>query len=437
MNKMWIVLKQEYLNVVKKKSFIIGIFLIPFLMITFTILPIFLVGKKSTKAENLSIVDRSQMQIGEKFKAEISQYKLNDSVTDYYNVIDLYEIDPANIVEFYYIDSFLSQQISENSLKYYLVINPNPQLADSNVYLVTNSQNFITFARFTGHLSKILTSIRLEDAKINIPADSLMRLAYQIDIATKDVKGKTVSFRTQFYTALILILIMYGMIFGYGQMVMRSIIEEKNSRIMEVLVSSVSPFQLMMGKIIGLCGATLTQVIVWLIIGGGLFLLRNILDINTSATIVIFNPIVVLFFVLLLFFGYLLFSTIFALLGSIVNSDKEAQPYLLPIVVMNMLPVLISVYIIQEPNSWINVTLSFIPFFTPTMMMMRLVVLEPSISTGYSFYSGIVGEATLAVIVLILSIFGLIWLTSKIFRIGILMYGKRPTLSEILKWIRY
>jgi ABC-2 type transport system permease protein len=437
MNKMWIVLKREYLNVVKKKSFIIGIFLIPILMITLTILPIFLVGKKSTSAENLSIIDRSQMKIGEKFKSAITQYKLSDSITDYYNVVNLYEIDPDNMDEFYNIDSILSQEITENTIKYYLVINQNPQMADSNVYLVTNSQNFVTFGRFTGHLSKILTSIRLEEANISIPADSLLKLAYQIDIATKDVKGETVSFRIQFYTALILILIMYGMIFGYGQMVMRSIIEEKTSRIMEVLVSSISPFQLMMGKIIGLCGATLTQVVIWLVIGGGLYLVKNSMDIESSATIVLFDPVVVMFFVLLLFFGYLLFSTVFALLGSIVNSDKEAQPYLFPIVMMNMLPVLIAIYIIQEPNSWINTTLSFIPFFTPTMMMMRLVVLQPSISSDFSFFSGIVGEASLAVVVLIISIFGLIWLTSKIFRVGILMYGKRPTIAEIFKWIKY
>jgi ABC-2 type transport system permease protein len=150
----------------------------------------------------------------------------------------------------------------------------------------------------------------------------------------------------------------------------------------------------------------------------------------------VFNPAIIVFFVLFLVSGYILYSTIFALIGSIVNSEKEAQSFVMPIAMLIILPIIIGIYVIQEPHSTLAVTLSLIPFLTPTMMMMRVVFLAPSLST-VSLFSGIIGEATLGFILVVITIVGMIWLTAKIFRIGILMYGKRPTLPEIIKWVKY
>jgi ABC-2 type transport system permease protein len=219
---------------------------------------------------------------------------------------------------------------------------------------------------------------------------------------------------------------------------MRSVIEEKTSRIMEVMVSSVSPFQLMMGKVIGLGAAAFTAVAIWVVFGVALYLGSGAfaIPIDPSTSKLIFHPVVVVFFVLFLISGYLLYSTLFALVGSIVNTEKEAQNYVMPITISIILPVILGLSVVQEPNSALAMTLSFIPLFAPTMMMMRIVFVAPA-TTRFSPFSGILGESILAFLIVVLATVGIIWLTAKIFRIGILMYGKRPTLPELIKWLKY
>jgi len=226
------------------------------------------------------------------------------------------------------------------------------------------------------------------------------------------------------------------MLFGYGQLVMRSVIEEKNSRIMEVLVSSVTPFQLMMGKILGLGAATFTQVGAWAVMGGIIYALRGVIDMDPSIGRIVFNPAIITFFVLFLSSGYLLYSSLFAIVGSICNNDKEAQSFISPMIISMILPFMVAIHVIQHPNSLLSVVLSFIPFLTPTMMCMRVIFIAPTL-TEYSLFSGIIGQAILGFILVSLTFVGVAWLAGKIFRIGILMYGKRPTLPEIIKWVRY
>lgn len=200
------------------------------------------------------------------------------------------------------------------------------------------------------------------------------------------------------------------------------------------MVSSVSPFQLMAGKIIGLGLASLTQVGIWVVIGLGIYQFRGNLSISADISDVLFNPILIFFFVVYLVLGYLLYSTIFALIGSIVNSEKESQGFIFPITMTVMLPIILSMYIIQEPNSLIATVLSLIPFMTPTMMVIRLNIMSP---TNFTFADPIVLQSVIGVILTVLTILGVIWFTGRIFRVGILMYGKRPTLPEIIRWIKY
>jgi len=138
--------------------------------------------------------------------------------------------------------------------------------------------------------------------------------------------------------------------------------------------------------------------------------------------------------VLYLILGYLMFSTLFALIGSIVNTDKEAQNFIFPITMTLLLPVIMAMYIVQEPDSTIATVLSLIPFFTPTMMIIRLNIAGSSV---FSFADPMIIQATLGLIITALATVAVIWITAKVFRVGILMYGKRPTLPEILRWIRH
>lgn len=438
MSKFWVIMKREYAQVVKKKSFIIGIFLTPALMAAFMLLPAWLAQKKSTTSEVLAVIDNSGGDVGQRFTDELKDYKLEDSDEPYYIVKEIFNIAPEDTTRFKQVDDSLRNLINEKELKYFLVIKPDPQLSDDSLYLVTNSDNFRSLSRFEYRLSNILSSIRLEKTNVNLPVDSVLTLTRRIDLKLQDTKGEAIPFQVKYFGGLIFVMLMFGMILTYGSMVMRSVIEEKNSRIMEVLVSSVSPFQLMLGKILGLGAATFTQVAVWIAVGAVLFFMGGSagLEITSGISRLVFNPMIVIFFVLFMIVGYVLFSTIFALIGSIVNNEKEAQSFIFPITMSLILPVMIGIHIVQEPFSMLSTVLSFIPIFAPTTMMLRIIFVAPTL-TEYSFVSGILGESILSFIILVIFTLIIVWLTARVFRVGILMYGKRPTLPEIVKWIKY
>jgi len=438
MSKFMVILKREYIQVVKKKSFIIGIFLTPVLMAAFMLLPAWLAQKKATSSEMMAVLDNSGTGMGERFAEALETYKLEDSDEAYYVVKNIFNVEPGDSVKFKALDDSLKTEINDKKLKYFLVIKPQPHLSDDSVYVVTNSDNFTTLKRFEYRLSNLISAVKLEQTDINLPVDSVLKLTRRIDLQTRNSKGEAIPFMVKYFGGFIFVMLMFGMIVTYGSLVMRSVIEEKNSRIMEVLVSSVSPFQLMLGKIIGLGAATFTQVAIWVLVGVGIFFISGSasLDISSDITRLVFNPMIVVFFVLFMIVGYLLYSTIFALIGSIVNNEKEAQSFIFPITMSLILPVMVGMHIIQEPNSTLSLALSYIPFFAPTTMMMRIIFLAPTV-TEYSLFSGILGESILSFIILVISTMIIIWLTAKIFRIGILMYGKRPTLPEIVRWIKY
>ncbi len=436
MHKFFIVFKHEYTQVVKKKSFLIGLIITPLFLGLMMFGPAMLAKQKSSTTEHLAVIDQSNENIGNEFVESIANYQLEDSTTAYYNVDKVFEIDTSNTEQFNRINDSLKNLIIEKDLKYLLVVTPLALTTDSGIYIVSSADNIVTYSRFRWQLSRIISSKRLELSEINIPIDSVLNMTQRIDLVTKDLKGTTVSLEKKFFIAFIFVMMIYMLILINGQMVMRSVIDEKNSRIMEVLVSSVTPFQLMLGKIFGLGAATLTQVLIWIIAGLTFATFGSGMSGNQTIQDIIFNPYLLIYFVIFFILGFLLYSTLFALLGAVVSNEKEAQNFLFPIVMCLILPIVIGMYIIQDPNSLVARILSFIPLFTPTMMVLRLNIIIPSLMSN-SFFQPAFYEATLAVIVLACSVVGVIWLTAKIFRVGILMHGKRVTLPEIIKWVKY
>jgi ABC-2 type transport system permease protein len=432
MNKMWIVIKREYAQVVKKKSFLIGIILTPLFMAFVTIVPMLLATKKSDTTENIAIIDLDRQGIGERFKQELAEYKLKDE-RPAYKVTDVFNIDPADSTEFTGRRKYLDSLINSGDLKSYIIVKDNIVESDSAI-LVAKSFAFSTINRFEYRMRNILAEKRLEKMAISVGIDSILDATRGIEFKQQAPGGKERDFLTMYLSSIIFIMIIFMTALGYGQTLMRSVIEEKNSRIIEVLVSSISPFQLMAGKVIGLGLASLTQVAIWFVMGLGLWSFRSSLAISSDVAGVIFNPVFLVFFIIYLILGYLLYSTLFALIGSIVNSDKEAQNFIFPITMSMLLPVMIAMYIVQEPDATVAVVLSLIPLFTPTMMVLRLNFTGVE---SFSLANPMVVQAIIGVILTFLATVGVIWITGKIFRVGILMYGKRPTLPEIIKWVKH
>jgi len=219
-------------------------------------------------------------------------------------------------------------------------------------------------------------------------------------------------------------MILYMTILLYGITIARGVIEEKSSRVVEILLSSVSPFQLMFGKILGIGSVGLTQYIIWGTFAMGLSAFVTSL-VGTNITNLI-SGTTIIFFIIFFILGFLLFSTMYAAVGAMCNTEHEMQNYQFVLVMFLVVPMLMAVFIVQNPNSTVAITLSLIPFFTPMLMFMRINLITPP-----PFQIG------LSIVLTILTILLMIKLSAKIFRVGILMYGKKPSLAEIVKWLKY
>ncbi|MCP4567508.1 MAG: ABC transporter permease [FCB group bacterium] len=434
MNKFWIIFKTEYAQVVKKKSFIIGIILTPVMMAMFTLVPALLANRKISESESYAVLDADGRGIGERFVTALEKYRLDDdSTVNAYLLRDLYEIESADQSGITELRRELDSLVLTKQLKNYVAIYPRVEETDS-VLMVAKSMSFRTAGRFDRTISDILSAMRLENSNVNLGVDSVLTMARRIDMIQESPGGKSRDFLSIYLGGLMFVMILFATVIGFGQILMRSVLEEKNSRVMEVLISSVSPFQLMMGKICGLGAANLTQVAIWLVMGSILFFNRTSLQIPEQVGAIAFNPVFIGFFVVFLFLAYVMYSTIFAFIGSICSTDKETQNFIFPITMSLMLPLIIGMYIVQEPDSILTVALSMIPILTPSMMVLRLSVIGPE---SFTFADPIIVEAVLGVIIASLFSLAVIWITSRVFRVGILMTGKRATLPEIMKWIRH
>jgi len=434
MHKFWIIFKSEYAQVVKKKSFIVGIFLTPVFMILITVLPSMLTDKGIRTPEKYAIIDADGRGLGNAFAQSLERYRLdNDSTKEAYHLVAIHAIPGTDSQAMDSVRRLLDSMLTDNRLKYYIALYPRVDETDS-VLMVSKSLSFKTSPRFERRMSDILAALRLERSSINLMIDSVLIMTRRIELMEASPGGKKRDFTTTYLGGLIFVLILAMSVIGFGGILMRSIIEEKNSRVMEVLVSSVSPFQLMMGKVAGLGAANLTQIGIWMAIGLMLFANRQTLSIPESIGDVIFNPVLIVFFVLFLIIAYLMYSALFAFIGAICSTDKETQNFMFPVTMSIMLPIFIMTYIVQEPESTITTVLSLIPVFTPTMMVLRLNIMAPE---SFSLGNTIVLEAALGLILSALFTVVVVWVTGRVFRMGILMSGKRATFPEIMKWIRY
>ncbi len=240
---------------------------------------------------------------------------------------------------------------------------------------------------------------------------------------------------------------MYGTILFYGAYVMHGVMEEKQSRVLEIIISSVRPFELLMGKVLGIGAMGLLQMVVWVVIlvgltmsaGGVISLFLDPSDFNLPASagqeellgaadfaLPAFEPALFIWFLLFFLGGYLLYSSLFAAVGSTVENSQDAQGMMLPLTLLIVIPILFISVVVEAPNSTLSVLLSFVPFFSPILMIVRVAV------TSVPFW-----QVLLSFLLLCGTFVGAVWVSSRIYRIGILMYGKKPTFRELARWFAY
>jgi ABC-2 type transport system permease protein len=452
MNKILLIIRREYITRVRKRAFIIMTILGPIIFASFMVVPYMLMKLEDTDLKTIAVVelDESNAPVPREnliFKnvfAEKEKLKF-----DY-----LSNVDTATI-----------EQLVENS-GYYGVLVLNHRILNqqnSEVQLYAKKQPSMGIEDHVRQsLENFLFEKKLE--KMNLSPDEIRSYKTQIHLKTNRLeKGKFkeqklvdlkrgIGYATGF--------LIYFFIFFFGAQVMRGVIEEKINRIVEVIVTSVRPFQLMMGKIAGIALVGLTQFLAWIILTIGIYQfamtqfigppkmtrteqfqamttagMNNQMMQQPSAAPEFFNAVrslkpsfyLYLFgtFIFYFIFGYLLYGSMFAAIGSAVDSETDTQQFMLPVTIPLIISIIVMINAITNPEGQLVFWFSIIPFTSPVVMMARIPFLPPP------------GELILSMVLLIITFLGMTWVAGKIYRTGILMYGKKVSYRELIKWIGY
>jgi ABC-2 type transport system permease protein len=232
--------------------------------------------------------------------------------------------------------------------------------------------------------------------------------------------------RQEFMVAFALLFFLYISVLFYGIFTMRGVIEEKQSRIIEILISSVKPTQMMLGKLVGIGLVGLTQIGIWAISTALISRIGASMFAATGSQIPSIPTSLLVYFVAFFVLGFFLYATLYAMVGAIVSNEEDAQQVQFPVTMLVVMPMMIFGVVMSNPNSTLSIVLSMVPFFAPTLMMLRIAVINPP-----------VWQVVLSMLIMVVTILGFLWVAAKIYRVGILMYGKRPSIAELGRWLRY
>jgi len=433
MNHLLLVTKREYIHRVRNKSFVIMTFLSPLLMIGMAILVGYLSFKNSDTERHINVLDESGL-----FVNELQEDKR-------YHYTFLTDVDLAQ-----------AKSLTEESELYGLLYIPQSDnlldLSRKIEFYSESTPSISVIEKIESLIEKKVNLLKIEEEGLD--ADYLQSLRMDIKVRLESFQGKessklTSGLKLAFGGVAGYLLFMFIII--YGNMIMRSVIEEKSSRIIEVIVSSVSPMKLLLGKVFGTALAGITQFAIWvvlLLVLGSLatsFLgVDSTMDMSsaeslagvdqiaemmqTGITEILELPLLNLFIMFLLFFigGYLLYASLYAAIGAAVDNDADSQQFMMPI----LMPLMISVYVgfftvMEEPHGFISQIFSYIPFTSPVVMLMR-------IPFGVPIWAQLI-----SIVILFATFILILWFAAKIYRVGILVYGKKPSYKDLMKWIKY
>ena len=441
MNKILLVIQREYLTRVKKKTFLIMTILGPLLM-SGIFISVFLLDKVDTETKKIAVIDHTGMFVN-KFK-------------------------DSDRVKFEYISETLNKARKESKAEGYFGILDIP--ATENIS--TLEKSVILYSESTPGIDVISKVKYTLEKEINtqkyiaagIDETKLSQIKTDVDVQTRDLENKETNTPITTGIGFAAGLLIYLFIFIYGAMVMRGVLEEKTSRIVEIIISSVKPFQLMMGKIIGVALVGLTQFLLWVILTTTIIFAlstslmsgksdqekmemmikskpgmeytiqqnsetaqmkgENMAKLSTIMDGINF-PLLIGMFIFYFLGGYLLYSALFAAIGAAVDSETDTQQFMLPVTIPLIIAYIAAATVINNPQGNVAFWFSIIPFTSPVVMMVRIPFGVP------------ITDIVLSMVLLIGGFIFTTWLASKIYRVGILMYGKKVSYRELWKWIRF
>ena len=443
MNKLFAVLKREYLQAVRKKAFIIMTLIFPVLMFAAMVLPALLIGKGMGQ-KRIAVLDGTGA-LRSAYSKPNAPPTPEEAKKDARDALQGKRNMPRNLsqLDIDYVD--MSGQDVKTAAKSYIDrLRHNDRNAQLDGVYVIPGDAIDNEKSELSYYSRSATDLISQDRLGRMTNKEMQRLrlsrngidANTIDRLTRDVPTsgiqvsksgeQTKGGEQNFFLAFILAALVVLPSFIYGNDIMRGIVQEKSDRIVEVLVSSLKPFQLLSGKILGTASVGLTQITVWLsmmgIVGGFFGAVASSAGMNVSQFL---RPMVYVYFYLFFVLAFLTYVCVYAIGGAICNSEKEAQQFIAPITLVMMVPWFLMFPIIMNPDSKLAVAFSMSPVWGPMTMFVRSVVSEPPL-----------WQLAVSIAVTIATILFFFWVTGKIFRVGILSYGKRPTIPQLWRWMK-
>jgi ABC-2 type transport system permease protein len=431
MHNIFIIAKREYLERVRSRSFVIMTFFIPLLMFGVTVVPTMLMNRGSNETKHMVVVaaDRDtaemirsrieQRQERSSDKANLEAKTRKGPPTHFTVEVSTDTADSARAA--------LTQKVKDKQLDGFLWATPEAIQARKVDFVTRDTSSFIE----NGVLGQSVTDALRRSALKNkgLKEDDIESALQSVDVEPQSPLGKDAPDpQILFFATLGMVMVLYMTVLLYGINVMRSILEEKTSRIMEVMLSTASAKQMMAGKILGVGAVGLTQVVIWM--GTALVFSAGALVANAAQIKGVLSVKLLVFFAIYFLLGYILYSTLCAAVGSMVNSEQEAQQLQFLVMMPMILSVIMIMQIFQHPNSQLAFWGSLFPFTAPLVMFTRI-----AMQTGSLWDIG--WQIAVSIGLMLATIYGMIWLCGRIYRVGILMYGKKPNLPEIMKWIKY
>jgi ABC-2 type transport system permease protein len=436
MNKIGLIIKREYLTRVRKRSFLLLTFLGPILMAAIYIIPIMLTLNSHTDHLRVAVVDESRW-----FENSFTSNEVHTFVPMHGQPIDS-----------------IKEMVKTGVFDMALYVPPTQLNIPSNAIVYSIRQVPMEVETYISSvMEKEIRNQKLMAKGVDPEIVSAVKTDVNLSVMRMDENGneKETFTEVQFTLGVLLAMLVCSFIVFFGGQVMQGVSEEKNNRIIEVIISSVKPFQLMMGKIIGVSLVALTQFVLWIVLTLVLYLgfsaylglsnpemlsqgtvmaqeitsndimsnesVQSILQIVHSIDFGTIIACFLIFFIL----GYLLYATLYAAIGSVVDNNTDSQQFTLPVTVPLMVAIISSFYIVNNPDGALSVWFSMIPFTSPISMMVRIPFGVP------------IWQIVVSVVLLSGTFVLMTWIAAKIYRTGILMYGKKLSYKEIFKWLKY
>ncbi len=440
MNKLKLIIEREYSTRVKKKSFLVMTILVPFIFVAFMFGAMYL-GNDDSKQVKVLVADPGHWCNNKIFQGDT----INDPALFYFYGAN---IDSAK--------TFINDKQFED---YDILVSLNEKVPQNRRVVVyyRKSPSLSTKSYIKNRIeSRIREYFALKKTRLTASEYKLIQLPFSFEFLDgEDPNGEDDTLQRSFLGFGFSILI-YMFIFFYSNQVMRGVIEEKTNRVVEIIISSVKPFQLMLGKILGIALVGLTQFFIWLIISGlGLFVIRVLFfpdmteannwdatamdngemissGLSGSNSIIefIYSDIqwgfMITTFLIYFLGGFLIYSSLFAMIGAMVDSESDTQQLILPVTLPLILGYMVASMMISNPESTIGTWFSIIPFTSPVVMVVKAALGEVDTWTY-----------VLSIILLVITFIATTWMAAKIYRTGILMYGKKASWKEVFKWLRY